>query len=63
MQGTAFGQTPIVRIGDKVTRILTRTADTISVQIPRDSDGGPITVEASGVRAPCGWLTIIGKDR
>jgi hypothetical protein len=63
VRGTGLGQTPIVRIADKATRILTRTADTISVQIARDSDGGPVTVEASGVRTPCGWLTIIGKDR
>lgn len=63
VSGSGFGQTPIVRIADKVTRILMRTADTISVQIARDSDGGPVTVEASGVRTPCGWLTIIGKDR
>lgn len=63
VQGSGFGQTPIVRIADKATRILTRTADTISVQIARDSDGGPVTVEASGIRAPCGWLTIVGKDR
>ena len=63
VRGTGFGQTPIVRIADKATRILTRTADTISVQIPRDSDGGPVTVEASGIRSPCGWLTIVGKDR
>jgi hypothetical protein len=61
VRGERFGQ--IVRIAERVTRILTRTADTISVQIPRDSDGGPVTVEARGVRTPCGWLTIVGKDR
>jgi len=63
IEGEGFGRTPVVRIGDRVTRILVRQAKTISVQIPADSDGGPVTVEAEGVRAACGWLTIVGKDR
>ena len=63
IEGEGFGRTPVVRIGDRVTRILLREKTTLSVQIPRDSDGGPVTVEADGIRSACGWLTIVGKDR
>ena len=63
VEGANFGQTPVVRIADKVTRILSRTATTIAVQIARDSDGGPVTVQSGSAKAICGWLTIIGKDR
>lgn len=63
VEGEGFGRTPVVRIGDRVTRMLARQTNTLSVQIPADSDGGPVTVEADGVRAACGWLTIVGKDR
>lgn len=63
VEGDGFGRTPVVRIGDRITRILSRLDRTVSVQIPADSDGGPVTVEADGVRAACGWLTIVGKDR
>ena len=33
-----------------------------AVQIPRDSDGGAVTVEASRNRVRCGTLVITGKD-
>ena len=63
VEGAGFGRTPLVRIGDRVTRILSRLEHAVAVQIPADSDGGPVTLEAGGVRAACGWLTIVGKHR
>jgi hypothetical protein len=33
------------------------------VQVPADSDGGPVAVQAQGVVQPCGTLVIIGKNR
>ncbi len=63
VSGERFGQAPVVRIGGKVARILERHTDKISVQVARDSDGGLVTVQASGKTAECGSLTIIGKDR
>lgn len=56
------GQTPLVLIGGHVARILLRKQDLISAQIPRDSDGGMVTVKVDGRQAPCGTLTIIGKN-
>jgi hypothetical protein len=63
VHGDGFGATPVVRIGGKVTRILRRNATEIRVQIPRDSDGGAVTVHAGGAVGECGSLTIIGTDR
>lgn len=63
VRGEGFGATPVVRIGGKVTRILRRNATEIRVQIPRDSDGGSVTVQAAGNTAECGALTIIGTNR
>jgi hypothetical protein len=62
VEGRGFGQAPLVRIAGKVTRMLERTETKISVQIPADSDGGPVTVSSGKTEIPCGTLTIIGKD-
>jgi hypothetical protein len=62
IQGVRFGQTPLVRIGERVARMISRTKNQLSVQVHRDSDGGPVTVQVGKTRAVCGWLTIIGKD-
>jgi len=62
IQGDRFGQTPLVRIGERVARMISRTKTELSVQVHRDSDGGPVTVQVGKTRAVCGWLTIIGKD-
>ena len=53
----------MVRIGGKVTRILRRNDTEIRVQIPRDSNGGPVTVQSGGETVECGSLTIIGTNR
>lgn len=63
LHGEGFGATPVVRIGGKVTRILRRNATDIRVQIPRDSNGGSVTVQAGATTGECGSLTIIGTDR
>lgn len=63
LHGEGFGATPVVRIGGKVTRILRRNATDIRVQIPRDSNGGSVTVHAGSESTECGTLTIIGTDR
>lgn len=63
VRGDGFGATPVVRIGGKVTRILRRNDTEIRVQIPRDSNGGPVTVQSSGETVECGSLTIIGTNR
>ena len=63
VEGKNFGRAPVVRIaGRAITRILERTETKISVQIPADSDGGPVTVHAGAQQATCGTLTIIGKN-
>lgn len=62
VQGEGFGKTPLVRIAGKVTRTIERRDDRISVQIPRDSNGGEVTVQVGKARIVCGTLTIIGKD-
>jgi hypothetical protein len=63
VEGQNFGRAPVIRIGGRViNRILERTETKISVQIPADSDGGPVTVHAGKQDATCGTLTIIGKN-
>jgi hypothetical protein len=62
VQGQKFGASPVVRVGNQVTRILRREQDKISVQIPRNSNGGPVTVLVAGKKQECGSLTIIGLD-
>lgn len=63
ISGQHWGRTPIVRIGDTVTRMLRREKDLIAVQIPRDSNGGAVTIQVDGKKIPCGDLKIIGKNR
>ena len=62
VEGSGFGKSPLVRIGGKVTRTIERTDNRIAVQIPANSDGGPVTVVVGKVETPCGTLTIIGRD-
>ena len=62
VEGTGFGQAPLVRIAGRVTRMIERTEAKIAVQIPADSDGGAVTVHAGKLQAACGTLTIIGKN-
>lgn len=62
VEGQGFGKAPLVRIGGKVTRMIERTETRIAVQIPRDSDGGPVTVKIAALEIECGALTIIGKN-
>lgn len=63
ISGEGFGKAPVVRIGDKVARILERGEDRISVQVAADSDGGKVTVQVGKLTAECGTLVIIGKNR
>jgi hypothetical protein len=42
--------------------MIERTETRIAVQIPRDSDGGPVTVKVGELEIACGTLTIIGKN-
>jgi len=58
-----FGSVPVVRISGKPARMLERRETRVSVQIPADSDGGPITVLQDGHSLECGTLVIIGKNR
>jgi hypothetical protein len=62
VEGQGFGQSPLVRIGGKVCRMIERTESRISAQIPADSNGGPVTVKTGKTELQCGTLTIIGKD-
>jgi len=62
VEGNGFGQSPLVRIGGKVCRMIERTDTRIAVQIPADSNGGPVTVKTGKAELSCGSLTIIGKD-
>jgi hypothetical protein len=62
VQGQGFGPVPLVRIGGKVTRMIERTETRIAVQIPADSNGGPVSVTSGPREAQCGTLTIVGKD-
>jgi hypothetical protein len=62
VEGTGFGKSPLVRIADRVTRIIERTETTIAVQIHADSNGGEVTVQVGGQRIACGTLTIVGKN-
>jgi hypothetical protein len=63
VEGTGLGQSPLVRIGGRVTRTIERTETRLAVQIHADSNGGPVTVVANKVEVACGLLTIIGKDQ
>lgn len=62
VEGENFGKAPLVRIAGRVTRMIERTANKIAVQIPADSNGGPVSVKSGKLEAECGSLTIIGKD-
>ena len=62
VEGAGFGKSPLVRIADRVTRIIERTETTLAVQIHADSNGGEVTVQVGGQRVACGTLTIIGKN-
>jgi hypothetical protein len=62
VEGQGFGKAPLVRIASRVTRMIERTETKIAVQIPRDSDGGPVTVKVGELEITCGTLTIIGKN-
>jgi hypothetical protein len=62
VEGLGFGKSPLVRIADRVTRIIERTENTIAVQIHADSNGGEVTLQVGGQRIPCGTLTIVGKN-
>lgn len=59
----AFGSSPVVRIAGKPARMIERREDRVSVQVPADSNGGPITLLHDGRSSTCGNLTIIGKNR
>lgn len=59
----AFGSSPVVRIAGKPARMIERREDRVSVQVPADSNGGPITLLHDGRNSTCGNLTIIGKNR
>jgi hypothetical protein len=61
--GNGFGQAPVVRIAAKPARMLERRSDRISVQVPPDSDGGPVTLQSEAHTTKCGTLVIIGKNR
>ena len=63
LRGNGFGNTPTVRIGGKVVKMLERGTSEVSVQVPADSNGGVVTIAAAGVTANCGKLEIIGKNR
>ena len=63
VRGDDFGPTPVLKIGGQVTRILRRNTTEIRVQIPRDSNGGSVTVISKGSTVECGTLTIIGTNR
>lgn len=62
VEGENFGKAPLVRIAGRVTRMIERTETKIAVQIPRDSNGGLVSVKSGKLEAECGTLTIIGKD-
>ena len=62
VEGQGFGKAPLVRISGKITRMIERTETKIAVQIPVDSDGGPVTVKSGELEIACGSLTIIGKN-
>jgi hypothetical protein len=62
VEGQGFGKAPLVRIAGRVTRMIERTETRIAVQIPRDSDGGPVSVKVGELEVACGTLTIIGKN-
>lgn len=62
VEGQGFGKAPLVRIGGQVTRMIERTETRIAVQIPRDSDGGRVSVNVGALEVECGTLTIIGKN-
>jgi hypothetical protein len=62
IEGHGVGQSPLVRIAGKVTRMLERTETKISVQIPADSNGGLVTLTSGKLEISCGTLTIVGKD-
>ena len=62
VEGKGFGKSPLVRIADRVTRIIERTETTIAVQIHADSNGGEVTLQSDGQRVSCGTLTIVGKN-
>jgi hypothetical protein len=59
----SFGSSPVVRIAGKPARMIERREDRVSVQVPADSNGGPITLLHDGRSSTCGNLTIIGKNR
>lgn len=62
VEGSGFGDVPLVRIAGAIARIIERRGNVIAVLVPRDSDGGAVSVQSGEARAKCGTLTIIGKD-
>lgn len=58
----SVGRAPVVRIGGRVARLLSRRRTRIAVQVPGNSDGGPVTVQDGGDEIACGRLRIIGLN-
>ena len=62
VQGNQLEAAALVRIDGHFTRIIERTKDTIAVQIPRESNGGKVTLQAARRTLTCGRLKIIGLN-
>jgi hypothetical protein len=58
--GEGFGRLAVVRIGDRVARILQRSDTKLRAQVPAKSKGGPVTVQVGPERRACGELRIVG---
>jgi hypothetical protein len=61
ISGTGFGTGATVMIGGNIAAVSRARSGRVRAQVPRDSNGGAVTIRDGNRRARCGNLTIVGR--